>query len=84
MTKSDRFSTMTVVDCTYLSKKNPKNDLVTRPWVLNQLGMCPSCNERMMRANEDASSATVLNDQSLFLQHVHRVGSYVKVRIPPH
>ena len=30
-----------------------------------------------MQANSDGGS-TILNDQSLFLQHVHRVGSYVK------
>ena len=38
---------------------------------------CPVCNEKLMQANSDGGS-TILNDQSLFLQHVHRVGSYVK------
>lgn len=44
-----------------------------------QLGQCPICSQKLLTANTDPSNSNGYQDgRSLFLQHVHRVASYVK------
>ena len=44
-----------------------------------QLGQCPICSQKLLTANTDPNNSNGYQDgRSLFLQHVHRVASYVK------
>ena len=44
-----------------------------------QLGQCPICSQKLLQANTDPENAQGYQDgKSLFLQHVYRVGNYVK------
>ena len=44
-----------------------------------QLGQCPICSQKLLAANTDPKNTNGYQDgKSLFLQHVHRVASYVK------
>ena len=44
-----------------------------------QLGQCPICSQKLLQANTDPEIAQGYQDgKSLFLQHVYRVGNYVK------
>ena len=44
-----------------------------------QLGQCPICSQKLLTANTDPNNNNGYQDgRSLFLQHVHRVASYVK------
>ena len=44
-----------------------------------QLGQCPICSQKLLQANTDPENAQGYQDgKTLFLQHVHRVGAYVK------
>ena len=44
-----------------------------------QLGLCPICTEKLIQSNSDPENADKFaNDQSLFLEHVHRVATYVR------
>ena len=44
-----------------------------------QLGQCPICSQKLLQANTDPENAQGYQDgKTLFLQHVYRVGNYVK------
>ena len=44
-----------------------------------QLGQCPLCLEKISAANNDPKESNVYHDgKTLFLQHVHRLGTYVR------
>jgi len=45
-----------------------------------QLAQCPVCSERVAAKNADPSDSSYYDGRSLFLDHVHRVGSYVRDR----
>ena len=50
-----------------------------------QLGQCPLCSEHIAQKNSDPRAAAYYDAKALFLDHVHRVASYVvkeKKRIP--